>query len=96
MNTKEYLERLSDGVEKWNTWRERTFDSVRPNLDGCDLSKFDDLTGVDSRQVSLRKANLSGTVFDKSLFDGADLTGAEVLDEARRRVDPAPKLLVVS
>ena len=58
----EHLERLKQGVDKWNAWREKNpevrFDLSRANLRGFDLRGFD-LRGYELSSDNLNKNKLS-------------------------------------
>jgi len=80
MADQSHLEILQQGVEAWNSWRERN-PSIKPDLFTADLSEADlyeaNLYGADLRGANLFEADLSG----------ADLTWAKVYDAELTRAN---------
>jgi uncharacterized protein YjbI with pentapeptide repeats len=66
MANREHLQRLTDGVHSWNSWRAAKR-SVQPLLSGADLSQRN-LTGANLASADLVQVNLTG----------ADLTHADL------------------
>lgn len=66
MANQEHIERLAQGVERWNAWREEHH-QVQPDLYGTNLSGAD-----------LSRANLSGADLYRTDLSGADLSGANL------------------
>src|SRR6266487_4291677 len=56
MANQEQLDRLQQGVEKWNTWRTQ-HEEIEVDLSGADLSRAD-LSRAHLRETNLRNANL--------------------------------------
>ncbi|MBI3092418.1 MAG: pentapeptide repeat-containing protein [Candidatus Tectomicrobia bacterium] len=73
MANKEHLEKLNQGVKKWNKWREE--DSQNPDLSSTDLTGLD-LRGANFDRANLRKANLSDAKLEDASFDHANLCSA--------------------
>ena len=86
MANQEHLNKLKEGVDAWDLWRDEHQDLwpdlVDADLIGADLSKANlygtDLTGADLSDANLSKANLSGANLTGADLTGADLTGATV------------------
>ncbi len=81
MANMEHLDRLKQGVDIWNTWRQH-HPSVSPDLSEADLSGAK-LSGIDLSRTNLRgttlsEADLSGANFVLALLDNADLKGANL------------------
>ena len=55
-NGKEYIERLKQGVNVWNSWRKANPD-VNVDLTGCDLTNFQ-LQGVDLSGLTFKMPTL--------------------------------------
>ena len=94
-SNREHLGWLLEGVDKWNTRRDRS--DFKPDLAGFDISgesrKRDELpeeASVDLRYVNLSRAALEGATLTRCLLDrlnfrsaaliGADLSGSRIVD----------------
>jgi hypothetical protein len=91
MANPEHLQILQQGVEAWNTWRERNRD-IRPDLtDGSllrgglpmDLSEAD-LRYANFRWTDLRGANFRSANLRSAKFHGANLYGTDLRDASLR------------
>ncbi len=71
MANKEHLKILKEGVDAWNSWREKNRE-IRPNLHWATL------TGVSLRGANLSKANLREADLSKARLNWAILTGANL------------------
>lgn len=71
MANPKHLAMLKKGVAAWNRWKEKG-PNLRWGLREADLSE------ADFRKAKLAGANLSRTLFTRSLLDGADLRGASL------------------
>jgi hypothetical protein len=67
-----HIDRLKDGVEKWNAWRLSSHEE--PALGGANLKK-----------AKLSDANLGGANLDKAKLRDADLEGANLDCRLRRQ-----------
>jgi len=81
MANEDHLERLQQGVEAWNAWREEE-PSVEPDLSGANLNNMD-LQGADLREANLHNAqldsvNLQGAHLQKADLREANLFGAQL------------------
>lgn len=72
----EHLDRLREGVEEWNQWRQENPTST-PNLDSADLSEAD-LRGLDLNQVNFVGAKLHRADLRGVKLIGADLRRAKL------------------
>lgn len=77
----DHLERLKEGVEVWNKWREDNPD-IWPQLVGANLQD-EDLSGYDLHYAFMQHANLSGAILKDTWlscthFEQANLTGADL------------------
>jgi hypothetical protein len=81
MANDEHLAVLRQGVDAWNTWRERnpglTPDFIRAVLPGADLSNAD-LSGALLPRANLSKANLGGANLDHATLLGTNLSQASL------------------
>jgi uncharacterized protein YjbI with pentapeptide repeats len=66
MANKQHLDRLVQGVKKWNQWREK-HPAIKPDLSKADLS------GVNLSEANLSGADLSGTNLDATDLSNANL-----------------------
>jgi uncharacterized protein YjbI with pentapeptide repeats len=66
MANEAHLEKLKEGVEAWNKWREKN-PEIKPELDGANLSAAN-LSGIDLNRAYLARA----------ILEGADLSGANL------------------
>src|SRR6266487_177290 len=97
MANQEQLDRLQQGVEKWNTWRTQ-HEEIDVDLSGAklggaklggaklggaDLSRSN-FSGADLSGAILNRPDLSGAILDGAILDGAILDGA-ILDGADLR-----------
>lgn len=73
MPKKNHLGLIQQGVDAWNTWRERA--ATQPDLSRADLTKAD-LREADLRKANLYKANLSEADLSKANLGGANLVSA--------------------
>jgi Pentapeptide repeats (8 copies) len=81
MANQEHLNRLKEGIEAWNAWRNQ-YPDIRPDLSGADLG-LADLSGANlSRaalwEADLRSANLSGADLGLAGLGEANLSGASL------------------
>ena len=81
MANSEHLERLQQGAEVWNRWREKDPgiipDLSEANLSGFNLSKFF-LSRVNLSRANLSRANLYDVDLSKSILSHADLSQASL------------------
>jgi uncharacterized protein YjbI with pentapeptide repeats len=92
MANPDHVERLKDGVSKWNSWRESNRD-VSPDLSGANLTRAKlgldfrrhdwirsraDLAEADLSNADLSNADLRAATFRRSNLREADLTGANL------------------
>jgi uncharacterized protein YjbI with pentapeptide repeats len=84
MANSEHLEILRQGVEQWNDFRSKWFDSIL-DLSGADLSEMNlagaylnkiNLSGADLSNAYLRNADISSTDLSNANLTGADLSRA--------------------
>jgi len=78
----EHVEKLRQGVEQWNHWRQST--TVRPDLVGVDLSN-QRLEGINLSDafldaVDFRRSDLRKVLLQRSTIKSADFSGAELTD----------------
>ena len=73
---KNHLGLIQQGVDAWNTWRERA--AAQPDLSRADLTKAD-LREADLRKANLYKANLSEADLSKANLGGANLGEANLV-----------------
>lgn len=89
MANQEHLDRLAEGAEAWNGWREEA--ERDPNLQEADLSQRDlrgyDLRGADLRGSDLREADLGPRDRDSADLREAKLDGADLTSVILRRAD---------
>ena len=91
MANPEHLARLKEGVEAWNTWRDKnllTFPDlsgahlVGANLRGADLGNVDfrsaEMSRADFVNANLSGANFEGAILTSSLFGNSNLTKANL------------------
>jgi hypothetical protein len=71
------LDILQQGLEAWNSWRDRNPSIEEPDLSGADLSGLD-LSGADLFGADLSDANLSGADLTAVDLSRADLGGAKL------------------
>jgi len=76
MPKKNHLGLIQQGVDAWNTWRERA--AAQPDLSRADLTKAD-LREADLRKANLYKANLSEADLSKANLGGANLGEANLV-----------------
>jgi len=87
MANQEQMEKLKQGVEGWNKWREENPD-IKIDLGGTDLCwkvslleanlSGADLSGANLREADLSGANLVGANLFGADFSGANLVGADL------------------
>ena len=99
MANQEHLNKLMEGVQEWNQWREENLTaqidlsgvfysgSILVGLDGISYS------GVDLSGINLSNANLRGAGFHGTILRGADFNGAD-LREATLTADLSGATLV--
>lgn len=79
----EHIERLKEGVQKWNQWR-KDVQYLRPNLSNATLTGHNlagyDLARVDLIESDLRRANLRRARTHGANFYKADLSGTELVE----------------
>ena len=78
MADQSHLDILQQGVEAWNSWRERN-PSIKPDLCGAPLSEAD-LRDADLRDANLSRANLSVALLGRAYLPGANLSKADLRD----------------
>jgi uncharacterized protein YjbI with pentapeptide repeats len=83
MENQEQVELLKQGVEAWNTWRQRNV-NVQPDLSGADLSNVD-LDGANLSETNLSNANLTGARLFEAHLNEADLSEAHLFRADLRR-----------
>jgi len=66
MANEEQVNRIKQGVEKWNQWRDQNND-IKPDLSQADL-----------RETQLQNADLSNTNLNKTKLQFSNLTGANL------------------
>jgi uncharacterized protein YjbI with pentapeptide repeats len=76
VNEQDQLSILKEGVQYWNSWRERNKD-VQPFLMGADLRKLS-LKGVNFQNSNLNSAQLSNTDLSNADFSEASLNQADL------------------
>ena len=72
----EHLDKLKEGVEIWNTWRNDN-PGITPALWGADLEETD-LRGADLKRADLEEADLSEVDLREADLRGAKLRGADL------------------
>ena len=77
----QHLRLLARGALDWNQERHR--DPFTPDLRGFDINaelgqEYDDLEGVDLRQVNMKDALLQGASFQSCILDGSDFRSADL------------------
>jgi uncharacterized protein YjbI with pentapeptide repeats len=81
MANEEHLARLTQGVETWNTWREKN-PEVQPDLSRAALNdtalSHANFTGANLFRINLNGAHLSRTSFSQSNLGEANLSGAHL------------------
>jgi uncharacterized protein YjbI with pentapeptide repeats len=79
----EHIERLLDGVEGWNKWRQENL-LVRIDLSGADFRDIvlsgAHLYGANLEEASLRRTNLKAADLRKTDLSGANLFGANLTE----------------
>jgi uncharacterized protein YjbI with pentapeptide repeats len=79
MADQSHLDMLQQGVEAWNSWRERN-PSIEPDLSGADLSGANlsgaNLSRADLSRADLSRAGLSTVKLSRAKLSGADLRQA--------------------
>lgn len=86
MANKEHLKILKQGVEAWNTWRDKNRqivpDLYQADLRGEDLRQVNlhktNLKGAKLKHADLRGSNLMNTFIDEADLSGANLTKAQL------------------
>jgi hypothetical protein len=79
MADQSHLDILQQGVEAWNSWRERNPSIEEPDLSRANLSRAN-LIGANLRKAKLSEANLSGADLSFANLSWADLSGAYLSD----------------
>ena len=78
MPIEEHLNKIKQGVDAWNQWREENPDTVpdlsQADIRGCQLQKIN-LSKTDLKEAKLQYSNLTGANFEK-----ADLSKARLLE----------------
>jgi uncharacterized protein YjbI with pentapeptide repeats len=85
MADQSHLDILAQGVEAWNSWREKN-PSVRPSLSGANLLQAD-LSRADLSRANLRGANLLQANLSRADLRGADLFRADLSEADLLRAD---------
>ena len=80
MADQSHLDILQQGVEAWNSWRERN-PSIKPDLCGAPLSEAD-LRDADLRDANLSRANLSLALLSVALLGRTSLLSRANLTDA--------------
>jgi hypothetical protein len=83
MPNPEHLQRLQQGVEAWNQWREQN-DDITPNLREANIYQAP-LRGADLNEAELIEANLGGADLAEARLWRADLSGADLREADLRR-----------
>src|SRR6266702_3633501 len=82
MAAQEHFERLKQGVQTWNTWRQE-HQGIRPDLTGANLMGANlmgaNLMGADLMRADLNSAFLSGANLRGTNLSGANLTRAHII-----------------
>lgn len=90
MAKQEHLDRLKQGVKRWNQWRQEHWD-VQADLSGADLRKADlsgaDLSGAFLNEAFLREANLNRANLNRAFSSGANLSGVNLREANFSRAD---------
>ncbi|MDO9714219.1 pentapeptide repeat-containing protein [Paracraurococcus lichenis] len=76
MANADHLERLRQGAEAWNVWREEQ-PYIRPDLSEANIGRAH-LSDVNFREAFLRKVNLRNAFLFGADLSGADLSGADL------------------
>ena len=74
MTNPEHLAKLQEGVEAWNTWRERN-PAIQPDLSGASLLKMD-LSGANLSGANLHMVDLSEAYLFRASLSRVDLREA--------------------
>lgn len=86
MTSEEYIKVLGNGIQAWNTWRERHQD-IKPDFSGLDLRELKFIganlrgarfNGANLKRVNLSAANLRGAVLSESNLVRVNLSGADL------------------
>ena len=81
MAVKEHVEKLNEGVDSWNEWRQENPD-VKPNLREANLREANlrgaNLRGANLQGADLRLVNLEVADLSQANLSGADLRGVKV------------------
>jgi len=77
MAEESHLDKLKEGVEAWNQWRELNPD-ILPDLSKADL-KRQRLTGINFSHTTLTEANLQGVILTNGSLEAADLRDCNLL-----------------
>lgn len=90
MANQEHIERLKQGVESWNRWREESRE-IQPDLREATLSRAD-LRGADLSRAYLSRAylieaDLSRVDLSEATLRGADLSRANLREASLSRAD---------
>jgi hypothetical protein len=83
MADESHLDVLQQGVEAWNSWRERN-PSIEPDLSKADLLEAN-LSGANLLGADLSRANLLGAHLSEAYLSGANLSGANLSDATLTR-----------
>src|SRR5437762_1705443 len=79
MASQEHLDKLKQGVEAWNEWREEHRD-IQPDLSGANLSGVD-LSNANLNGADLREAQLKGADLREAQLKGANLRNVILSNE---------------
>jgi len=78
MPIEEHLNKIKQGVDAWNQWREENPeifpDLTQADIRGCQLQKIN-LSNTDLKEAKLQYSNLTGAILEK-----ADLNNAKLLE----------------
>ena len=74
MFEQQHINRIHEGVENWNNWRQAQSNAAMIELSQADLRKAD-LAGINLSQTDLREARFDKAHLQKSDLRGANLNG---------------------
>ena len=78
MAVAKHLEKLREGTEDWNAWRESN-PRIRPVLTGANLTGRD-FSGINFLKANLSGANLAGSRFHEANLRYTDFSGCDLTD----------------
>jgi len=77
MANREHFERMKQGTDVWNSWKEQ-HPKIQADLSGADLHNID-LSKTNLTGANLSQTNLTGANLDEADLSDADLSGAEMI-----------------